>query len=217
MDILLTNGSLRDEESERVQVVEIIRHPSYVRMSGDADIALLRLEKPIDHPFAQLLEAFDDEAERAGRIATVVGWGKTNQAVRVDSLQQVEVPFVSQSTCVSAYQQFGYTITTNMLCAGLAEGGKDACSGDSGGPIMVPEYASDETTPTKWLIAGIVSWGKDCAKPNAYGVYTRVSNFVPWIYYQIWQTRDWGGSTTASIYIGGLETKSYQTFIPLVQ
>jgi secreted trypsin-like serine protease len=57
-----------------------------------------------------------------------------------------------------------------MICAGYAQGGKDSCSGDSGGPLMVPDGQG-------WMQAGIVSWGDGCAEPNKYGVYTRAVNF----------------------------------------
>lgn len=40
-----------------------------------------------------------------------------------ETLQEVSVPIVSASTCREAYS----TLTDNMLCAGLTEGGKDSC------------------------------------------------------------------------------------------
>jgi trypsin len=59
-----------------------------------------------------------------------------------------------------------------MFCAGLAAGGKDSCSGDSGGPII--------NTSTGVLI-GVVSWGQGCAEAGFPGVYTRLGNYVTWI------------------------------------
>merc|ERR1712180_438098 len=65
-------------------------------------------------------------------------------------------------------------ILDSMICAGLKEGGKDSCQGDSGGPFVC------EDTGSRYL-AGIVSWGYGCARPNYPGVYTEVSYFVDWI------------------------------------
>ncbi|MEM7126577.1 MAG: serine protease [Chloroflexota bacterium] len=187
LEILITNGSLNDPESERIAVKQIVRSPHYNRSTSTADIALIQLERSLNLPIAVLINAFDQEMQQDGVLTRVVGWGRTSHAVRTSQLHQVDVPLANQETCRIAYEQQGYEIDSTMLCAGLSEGGKDACTGDSGGPLLIPRGPADSNAPVEWLLAGIISWGKGCAQPNAYGVYTRVSEFIPWIYYHIAQ------------------------------
>lgn len=70
---------------------------------------------------------------------------------------------------------------SDAICAGLAEGGRDACQGDSGGPFM----CLNPRNPSQWYLAGVVSHGEGCARPNEPGVYTRVSRHLAWIANQI--------------------------------
>lgn len=55
-----------------------------------------------------------------------------------------------------------------MLCAGLPEGGKDHCHGDSGGPLQVLAGRRGN----QYYLAGIVSFAMGCALAEFPGVYT---------------------------------------------
>ncbi|TRY59942.1 hypothetical protein DNTS_035195 [Danionella cerebrum] len=92
-------------------------------------------------------------------------------------LQEVQVPIIDQSSCQLVYQVLSpdfatIDIRSDMICAGLMEGGKDSCQGDSGGPLVCP---FDNGT---WIQAGIVSFGLGCAQKNRPGIYSRVSSFA---------------------------------------
>lgn len=72
-------------------------------------------------------------------------------------------------------------LTPNMLCAGIQTGARDACNGDSGGPL----FTMKDGKPVQ---VGIVSWGEGpmdagaaCGHENAYGIYTRLANYRGWI------------------------------------
>ncbi|HMN31027.1 MAG TPA: serine protease, partial [Caldilineaceae bacterium] len=112
------------------------------------------------------------------RLAVITGWGdRTNgQGDYADALYQVTVPLVSNETCRAVYDPVGFgPITDGMLCAGFEEGGKDACYGDSGGPLMV------NTAPGNWKQVGIVSSGLECAAAKQYGTFARVPFYTAWI------------------------------------
>jgi len=87
-------------------------------------------------------------------------------------LHQAKVPLESRTTCQDAYH--GYTISSNMRCAGYAKGGIDACQGDSGGPLVCSKN-------DKWYLMGAVSWGIGCGRKGKYGVYADMMKLKYWV------------------------------------
>ncbi len=171
VDVVLGVHDLANDTGDRIKVRRIIINPYYDSLSVDSDIALLELERNASQKPLSLIAS---QSSLEGEDSTIIGWGVTDPGAyeAPERLQEVSVPIISDETCREAYGES--EITDNMLCAGDAEGGKDTCWGDSGGPLMVRENGD-------WKLAGITSWGEGCAIPGYYGVYTRVSNFRDFI------------------------------------
>lgn len=133
------------------------------------DWALLLLAEPVDvEPIALNADLTEFDAFETA------GWGLTEENQYPTLARWVEVPFVDDAQCAEAYPD--EHDAASMVCAGdLASGGIDACSGDSGGPLMAPAEDGSQ------VLAGIVSWGYGCAEPGYPGVYSEVATFVPTI------------------------------------
>ena len=166
-----------DRGGKLYQVDRVVVHERYDAGTQDYDVALVHLASRYDGPTIRPITAAEaTQLAAPGTQAVVAGWGLTAEGTDVsDVLRRVNVVIQSPAAC-NAEAAYGGTVNGElMLCAGFAAGGKDACQGDSGGPLMVMDRAGG------YLQAGIVSWGEGCAKPNRYGVYTRVSAVEPWI------------------------------------
>jgi len=162
-----------DDGEVKANVEAIYIHQEY---GNDHDIAVLKLATEVDKTLVNAASNTFIDGLAAATPLTVIGWGNTSTTGEEfpEILQQVEVPLFDHESCKTAYAAVGQTVTANMICAGLAAGGKDSCQGDSGGPLVIESAGS-------WVQVGVVSFGEGCAQANFPGVYTRVGNYVDWI------------------------------------
>ncbi|GCC22886.1 transmembrane protease serine 11D-like isoform X1 [Chiloscyllium punctatum] len=164
-----------DVRSGTVQTIEtIIIHPQYRQTSNDYDIAVLKLSSPLifEANIQPICLPSSDHVFNAGDSCTITGWGTLEfEGSLPQILQKANVDIIDDNTCKNIYSQ----VTERMLCAGFLTGGVDSCQGDSGGPLacMQPDG--------KWFLAGIVSFGFQCARPGFPGVYARVTALRDWV------------------------------------
>ncbi|XP_077481047.1 transmembrane protease serine 7 [Stigmatopora argus] len=171
----LTQGGARHV----AEIQRIVPHEYYDARTLDYDVALLRLKRAwhasTDPPVRPVCLPAPSHAVTARHRCWVTGWGYRSEEDKSlpSVLQKAQVSIMSQTECKKTYGP----VSPRMLCAGVPSGERDACRGDSGGPLSC--QAPDGG---RWFLIGIVSWGAGCGRPGLPGVYVRVSKFTSWIY-----------------------------------
>jgi secreted trypsin-like serine protease len=163
LDAVVGAERLSAEDGERIGIARYATDP------GRADLALLKLARRAPEPPLALAGPGDEPLYAPGQTARALGWGLTSQNGRrgTDLLRQVDVPIVSDEECALAYQDSHPPFRGKKeICAGAA--GRDACGGDSGGPLLVSDSAG---TPKQ---VGVVSFGRGCGRARFPGVYSEV-------------------------------------------
>ncbi|MEV6712163.1 serine protease [Lentzea sp. NPDC051208] len=135
----------------------------YSAPSRGKDIAVLTLVVPMQY---RPLPVASPGVHMSGSVGTVYGWGRQaeNDTNKSPMLHKAYIPIVPDAQCAATYAQFD---ARAMFCAGYPDGGIGSCVDDSGGPFVIDGR-----------LTGIVSWGLGCARPNAPGVYTRVTTYL---------------------------------------
>ena len=171
-----TYGSVGTEQD--IDVAKIIMHENYeIPLDNSNDIALLKLGSAAELGVGVGLVCLPDTGHQLpfddlNKRCWITGWGELSfGGSSPNSLMQASLPLVSKQRCENANPG---DIDGSMLCAGLDEGGVDACRGDSGGPLVC------EFNDT-WYLEGVTSFGHGCANPGKYGVYANVRALRSWL------------------------------------
>lgn len=162
-------------EGELYEALQVIVHEAYNDNTNENDIALVRLRNPVDNAPARPIKMVTSQdvsygATDPGVMTWVTGWGLSSLSPEVfpSTLQKVQLPIITIAQASIVWNN----IPPNVIMAGYRNGNRDACSGDSGGPMVVPVLG-------EYKLAGIVSWGSP--QCNTYGAYTEISKFGTWI------------------------------------
>merc|ERR1712243_248065 len=126
--------------TNRFPVEKVLVHPKWDSLNTKNDIALIKLKTSADltkYTPACLANTGDNFV---GKTAWVYGWGQTAFKADFGSsvLLKLQVKVASNQECIDwskkAFGLAAWELGTGQLCAG-AGAGKDACKGDSGGPL----------------------------------------------------------------------------------
>ncbi|KAK3921944.1 Mite allergen Eur m 3 [Frankliniella fusca] len=182
-------NSLRDKDKKAGQTVPtdlFIVHPKYAGEVKPFDIALLRTTEPLVlGPLVRAARLPSPGSVPSGDV-TLSGWGYVSNGLfpGTNDLHKMTVPLIDLKPCNA-------TITANLpswsastladtnLCTGAGpRNNTSACSGDSGGPLILEPTDSEEAV----TVVGVVSWGFiPCGRGGKPSVYTRVSAYIDWI------------------------------------
>lgn len=163
-------GSHTLTDGLEISVASVNIHDDYGQLTSfDADLAILTLRSDVTFGEDILPVCVASAEAPVGTLATVLGWGSEHlSGPMAHVLRETDVTLLNMSSCRNYRDQ----VTYNMLCSGTSE--RDACRGDSGGPMLVEVDGA-------WHVVGVVSFGTGCAKPGYPGVYTNVANYNDWI------------------------------------
>ncbi|KAF2896090.1 hypothetical protein ILUMI_10088 [Ignelater luminosus] len=171
------------ECADKVQIFDVekeISHEYYIRRDSSNDIGLLKLNRVVTYSNyirPVCLPPPGLPLPELNSYMTVVGWGLTEKDITSNIKLRVEVPLVSNRICRDALPS--KPISRNHYCAG-GEHGKDACRGDSGGPLM-RTFQKSSDDQEQWFLEGIVGSGVGCARQGKPGIYIRVTQYTKWI------------------------------------
>ncbi|MBX2848709.1 MAG: trypsin-like serine protease [Acidiferrobacterales bacterium] len=177
--VLVGTHNASDGSGVMIGVKDIHLHPEWNNNASEGhDIAIWELETPVmlaegGPETIAMLSPEDQELAAGQTLATSLGWGETENEITPSILRDVHVPIFDTQECAGFYPFVSNW--EGQICAGAPEGGIDTCSGDSGGPVVVRDFYSEQ-----WKLAGVTSWGGGCALPGLPGVSVRVSAMYDW-------------------------------------
>lgn len=108
-------------------------HPNYNAYKSDNDFGIIILAESATNAQAVRINPTSSYPS-VGASVTVVGYGDTTQSdfttALPESLMKVNVNVISNADCDDSsdgFENYYNSITSNMLCASVNQGGKDAC------------------------------------------------------------------------------------------
>lgn len=117
LTVLVGANTIAPGKGDLITVAQVFRHPDYVGTEFDHDIALLKLSRVPNVPYAiiQVPDApFADQLDEPGVVTVVTGWGLLEGGGHPEALHEAEIQMLDRDLC------------NQSLLAGRAEGAADS-------------------------------------------------------------------------------------------
>uniref|UniRef100_A0A182VXZ5 Peptidase S1 domain-containing protein n=1 Tax=Anopheles minimus TaxID=112268 RepID=A0A182VXZ5_9DIPT len=179
-----------DDTAQQFNIVSFTVHEKFRKNRKYYDIALIELDQEAKFNTAVCpicLWPLDNLSEYSASLRAV-GFGFTTYTSGMSpTLQKVSLNHYDSDSCNNELPKdarLRYGLTSDQFCTKTPH--KDACLGDSGGPLQID--LSDVTRTIPYL-TGVVSFGTGCWD-GSLGVYTKVSSYIDWIRERVNVTTD---------------------------
>lgn len=174
-----------DLQQRLLDIVDSRVHPEFNDQTNwinnnEYDFMLLKLDTPLPQIRPVQLHSEQELPPSDQENLTIVGYGLTSEDGTVAKTLQAGTVQYHEDCSFSSYRPEKVSQET-MFCAHGSHNQThaiDSCQGDSGGPIL-------RKTPQGWMQMGVTSWGEGCARPEAPGIYARMTVAYDWIQAQL--------------------------------
>lgn len=183
VDVVLGAHDISNDEStqQTIRSNKIIVHPNWNRLTGQNDVALIRLSysATLNANVSPACLVASNITIQDGTKMTVTGWGFTKDTDNglTPRLRSVDVTTISNQECGQSY--YNSIIDNGMMCTSSDNGKKGICKGDGGSPLTITGRSVDGSPNKRQCQAGIASFisGAGCQSGMPSG-FTRVSYFI---------------------------------------
>jgi secreted trypsin-like serine protease len=166
------NAAAPEAEKQVSGVTRVIVCPCFDRRTTVGDVALLELSTPTTAPAVTLAPS-----PREGTAAVIAGWGDTyyEQDTQVEQLRWA--PTVVQGSTWCEREASPFSSASEICTIDPPRRQTGACSGDSGGPLLVAEPSA----VGGMVQIGVASHVYDGCSTSRPSVFTRVDAISAWV------------------------------------
>ncbi|XP_037043639.1 connectin-like [Bradysia coprophila] len=204
-EVIVRVGSYNISNESEMGVVQrnvsdIFIHPDWdvFAYAFDADIAILVLSETITFTYGiqPVCMPADGIMEQVEGI--VVGWGLQENRMRAEIPRQTSVRAINESHCLREDNGIAIFTSARTFCGGDGDG--TPSSGDSGGGFF---FISGSSWAQYGILSAIRANATGHVIPNAYHIYTNLTQFKNWMIETVNQTGGEVGEAVLSIIING--------------
>ncbi|OXB56190.1 hypothetical protein ASZ78_016969 [Callipepla squamata] len=165
---LFKDPSPTDPDLQTIPIVRIVCGPS------ESHLVLLKLERPavLNKRVALICLPPERYIVPAGTTCEIAGWGETRGTADSHVLNVAKLPVLAHGECQAALRG---RLKESELCTAPLRVGVGACEGDYGGPLAC-------LTADCWVLEGVITPSRVCARTDQPALFIRVSLYVDWIH-----------------------------------